>query len=124
MYALRVTCAVLHDFGLLTADLRRHVRPFARPRMAAIYLLLANSALMIQRVDSTNQEGQSSSCVRCFVLSESLPLRVKPNSPFVTFKGYKMADLAGPDRPKCGGSGAHISINMQRFRTGRHNAST
>src|SRR6478672_2688247 len=77
--ALRVTCAVLHDFGLLTADLRRHVRPLARPRMAAIYLLLANSALMIQRVDSTNQEGQSSSCVRCFVLSESLPLRVKPN---------------------------------------------
>ena len=61
--------------------------------MAAIYLLLTNSALMIQRVDSTNQEGQSSSCVRCFVLSESLPLRVKPNSPLVTFKGYKMADV-------------------------------
>jgi hypothetical protein len=58
MYALRVTCAVLHNFGLLTADLRRHVRPFARPRMAAIYLLLANSALMIQRVDSTNQEDR------------------------------------------------------------------
>src|SRR5690349_18407921 len=73
--ALRVTCAVLHDFGLLTADLRRHVRPFARLRMAAIYLLLANSALMIEWMDSDESGGSPPG------VCESLLLRVKPNGP-------------------------------------------
>lgn len=36
-------------------------------------------------------------------------LESEAERPLVTFEGYKMADLAGPDRPKCGGSGAHIS---------------
>jgi hypothetical protein len=124
MYALRVTCAVTPRFRL-THGGPAPARQALRAPADGSHLPPVNEFRTDDSASGFDESGGSKFVMRKVLrIKRVAPVESETEQPLVMFKGYKVADLAGPDRPKCGGSGAHISINMQRFRTGRHNAST